>query len=87
MRRTFAARFTSRGLTQKIAPYRPPPAETASTAVTLIFAAASFPKKSAQAPMRSFPWTRKPVFLELSFHFAFRATLRKPAGPFGMKSS
>src|SRR3989304_1281941 len=85
--RTWAAFLNAAGLTQRIPPQRPAPAETASMAVTLTLAAASLSRISEQAPMRSSPWIRKPRFGPLTFHFACLATCLKASGCSGMKSS
>src|SRR5437899_11570522 len=57
-----AALFTAPCLTQSRAPYRPIPAHTPVTAVTLIFAAPSRARMPASAPTRSSPSIRKAVF-------------------------
>src|SRR5262249_21297187 len=84
--RTLVALLTSLGFTQRIAPYRPAPAATASIAVTLILASASLAINSATAPGRSSPWTRKLVLGPTSLIFAFRAVARKAVGSAGIKS-
>src|SRR5574337_893271 len=83
----FAARLRSGALTQRMAPYRFLPAETAVMAVTLIFASASLRRTLATAPMRSSPWMRKPLFFLLSVHPAFLAHFAKAAESAGMKSN
>src|SRR6059036_1751683 len=60
--RAAAAFFTAPGLTQRSAPYRPIPAHTPVTAVTLIFAEPSRAMTLARAPTRSSPSIRNAVF-------------------------
>src|SRR5437764_8764633 len=60
--RAAAALFTAPGLTQRSAPYRPMPAHTPVTAVTLIFAEPSRAMTPARAPTRSSPSIRNAVF-------------------------
>src|SRR5512146_752010 len=83
---TFAAFFTSRGFTHRIAPYRPIPAHTASAAVTLIFAPASFSQIPATAPGRSSPLIRKTFLGPVSLIFAAFAAARNGAGCSGTRS-
>src|SRR5512143_28295 len=83
---TFAAFFTSRGFTHRIAPYRPIPAHTASVAVTLIFAAASFSYSPATAPGRSSPLMRNTFLGPVSLILAAFAAATNAAAFSGTKS-
>src|SRR3989449_4128464 len=81
-----AAFATSRCPTQRMAPNVPPVAQTASIAVTLIFACASRVISSSTAPGRSDPLTRNAFLGPTSFHFAALAAARKVAASSGTKS-
>src|SRR5438132_3120105 len=85
--RTPAAFLTAPGLTQRIAPQRPKPVATASMAVTLIFAPASFWRTSEQAPTRSSPSITNARFGPFTFNLFCLATARNASGSDGTKSS
>ncbi|MBS1163495.1 MAG: hypothetical protein H6R03_1391 [Burkholderiaceae bacterium] len=70
-------RRTSLSATQTIAPQRPAPAVSASTATMLIPASASTLTFSASAPGRSSPWIRNPDFFSLKARPAFLAAVAK----------
>src|SRR2546425_7245518 len=82
-----AALFTAPCLTQSRAPYRPIPAHTPVTAVTLIFAAPSRAMMPANAPTRSSPSMRKAVFGFDNLIFAPFAAAVNNAASDGTKST
>jgi hypothetical protein len=84
---TIAARFTSRGLTQRIAPNRPAPAMVALAAVTLIFGSPSFARCSTSALVRSSPSMTNAFFGPVIFHFAVVVAVLNAVGSEGTKSS
>src|SRR3972149_2313637 len=85
--RAFAVRATSLGLTQRIAPYRFPPATTPCIAVMLILPRESFPPTSHPAPGRSDPSMRKTAFPLPTETPAFRSAFLNAATFSGTKSS
>ena len=74
-------------MTQSRAPYRPIPAHTPVTAVTLIFAAPSRARMPASAPTRSSPSIRKAVFGFDNLIFAPFAAAVNNAASDGTKST